>query len=252
MRAVAERRCFSRKVVESDDFLALSDSCQALYFHLNMAADDDGFLNGAKAVAARSPTGIRDLERLVEAGFLLQFGKIYVIKHWKISNTLRSDRMKELAFPDIAGKLFVRTNRAYTLGPKNGEKSLFELKTGVPYRETQEKRTEENRTEDNSTEARRDYAALQLAYPESRRGGDCFGVFCRVIQNHGDFERAMKSLAGWKRSEQWSKEGGRYIPLLGNWLERGFWQACPESKGPSLMLGQAELEAIQNILKEEP
>ena len=111
---MAERRCFSKKVVESDDFRALSDSCQALYFHLNMAADDDGFLNGAGAIASMSPSGAGDLERLVEAGFLLRFGSIYVVKHWRVSNSLKYDRIKPLLFPEVAAKVYVKSSRVYS------------------------------------------------------------------------------------------------------------------------------------------
>ena len=39
---MAERRMFSKKVTDSDQFIELSASAQALYFHLNQSADDDG------------------------------------------------------------------------------------------------------------------------------------------------------------------------------------------------------------------
>ena len=39
---------FSKKIVCSDAFLDMSIATQALYFHLGMEADDDGFVNPKK------------------------------------------------------------------------------------------------------------------------------------------------------------------------------------------------------------
>ena len=47
---MADRRMFSKKIIDSDDFLDLSLSAQALYFHLSMRADDDGFVNNFKRI----------------------------------------------------------------------------------------------------------------------------------------------------------------------------------------------------------
>ena len=41
---MAERRMFTQKITESDAFLDMPLSAQALYFHLCMNADDDGFV----------------------------------------------------------------------------------------------------------------------------------------------------------------------------------------------------------------
>jgi len=48
--AVAQRRMFSKKITDTDIFLDMPLSSQALYFHLNMHADDDGFVSNAKTI----------------------------------------------------------------------------------------------------------------------------------------------------------------------------------------------------------
>ena len=253
---MAERRCFSRKVVESDDFRALSDRCQALYFHLNMAADDDGFLNGAGAIASMSPSGAADLERLVEAGFLLRFGSIYVVKHWRISNTLKSDRMKPLMFPGVAAKVFVKSNRVYSARPDCGGKSLLELRGGCPGLDSQDKVREDKVregkiTQENTTQARQDFRTLLEAYRAHRRDGGGYEAFCRNIHSHSDFEQAMAMLELWKHSDRWRSQ--QYVPNLSNWLDRGLWREEPPGRPgvPSLRLGEPELEAIRRVLEEK-
>ena len=47
---MADRRMFAKDITESDEFLDMSLSTQALYFHLGMNADDDGFVKNPKII----------------------------------------------------------------------------------------------------------------------------------------------------------------------------------------------------------
>ena len=49
---MARRRMFSLDVVDTDRFLDMPSSTQALYFHLGMRADDDGFVASPKRTTA--------------------------------------------------------------------------------------------------------------------------------------------------------------------------------------------------------
>ena len=42
---MAQKRMFSLQVTDTDRFLDMSASAQALYFHLGMHGDDDGFVS---------------------------------------------------------------------------------------------------------------------------------------------------------------------------------------------------------------
>lgn len=163
---MAQRRMFHTDVVESDRFLDLSPGAQLLYFHLGMQADDDGFVNGPKQICRKLQCRLRDLNSLVKAGFLINFDGIMVLKHFRVANSLKNDRRKPLAYPELAKKLAVEQNRCYTTDFPVGTKTLYDLRTSkvesgleksgihLPPEEnrTEENRTEENRTEENQTE----------------------------------------------------------------------------------------------------
>lgn len=84
---------FSMDVVNTDIFLDLPISSQALYFHLGMRADDDGFVSSPKRVTTMIGANLDDLKLLIAKGFVLQFDSgIIVITHWKVNNYLRADR----------------------------------------------------------------------------------------------------------------------------------------------------------------
>lgn len=48
---------FAKTIIDSDAFLDMPLSSQALYFHLAMRADDDGFINNPKNCAEWSVVG---------------------------------------------------------------------------------------------------------------------------------------------------------------------------------------------------
>lgn len=65
----------------------------------------------------------------------------------------------------------------------------------------------------------------------------------------------LSGLEDWILSKQWSMEGGRFIPKPEKFLEEGWWQQKPASVGvpygASGRLGQAELQAIDKLFKED-
>ena len=69
---MANRRMFSLDVVDTDRFLDMSASAQALYFHLGMRADDDGFVSSPRKIAKASNCGLDDLTLLAAKGFIIE------------------------------------------------------------------------------------------------------------------------------------------------------------------------------------
>lgn len=112
---MAERRMFAKTIIDSDAFLDMPLSTQALYFHLSMRADDDGFINNPKKIQRMVGGGDDDLKLLIAKRFIIPFESgIVVIKHWKIHNYIRSDRYKETVYKDEKATLALKDNGAYT------------------------------------------------------------------------------------------------------------------------------------------
>lgn len=112
---MAEKRMFTMKIVDSDAFLDMPLSTQALYFHLNMRADDDGFVNNPKKIQRTIGATEDDLKLLLAKRFLLSFENgVIVIKHWRMHNLLRKDRYKPTQYQDEIHMLSVKENGAYT------------------------------------------------------------------------------------------------------------------------------------------
>lgn len=112
---MANKRMFNRDIVESDAFTSMSPQAQALYLHLCMNADDDGFLNNAKRLTLSYDLTPKVLQELLDKRFLLDLGDgITVIKHWFINNALRKDRYNPTAYTEKRDLLTIKENGSYT------------------------------------------------------------------------------------------------------------------------------------------
>lgn len=98
---MAERRMFSKTIIDSDMFLDMSLSTQALYFHLSMRADDEGFINNPKKIQRMIGASDDDMKVLIAKQFIIPFESgIVVIKHWRIHNYIQKDRFKPTMYVD--------------------------------------------------------------------------------------------------------------------------------------------------------
>lgn len=124
---MAERRMFAKTIIDSDMFLDMPLSTQALYFHLSMRADDDGFINNPRKIQRMIGAADDDLKVLVMKRFILPFDSgVVVIKHWKIHNYIRNDRYKETVYKEERALLELKDNGAYT------ELSTTGIPDGIP------------------------------------------------------------------------------------------------------------------------
>lgn len=112
---VAERRMFAKTIIDSDAFLDMPLSSQALYFHLSMRADDDGFINNPRKVQRMVGSSEDDLKLLMVKRFILAFDSgVIVIKHWKLHNYIRNDRYKPTLYQDEKAQLIEKDNKVYS------------------------------------------------------------------------------------------------------------------------------------------
>lgn len=108
------RRMISQDIVESDAFLEMPISTQALYFHLNMNADDDGFVSPRRVMRMVGASD-DDLKVLITKRFVLRFESgVVVVKHWLIHNLIRSDLYKETTYVQEKALLGLNEYGAYT------------------------------------------------------------------------------------------------------------------------------------------
>lgn len=113
---MSDRRMMTKKVTDDENFINLSSSAQALYLHLSMSADDDGFTRQISASMFKAHASVQDMEALLEKRYIYQFDNgVIVIKHWRMANALRKDRYTPTVFQEELAKLEIKENGAYTM-----------------------------------------------------------------------------------------------------------------------------------------
>ena len=116
---MADKRMFSKKLIDSDAFDLMPISAQGLFFHLCMRADDDGFVDAPKRIARECQASSEDLQMLIDKRYILTFpnSNVIVIKHWRLHNTIPKDRYKPTLYTEEKSQIGVKPNGAYTDDP---------------------------------------------------------------------------------------------------------------------------------------
>ena len=143
---MAQRRMFSKKIVETDLFMEMSPTAKILYFYLNMSADDDGFVGNPKTIKLISGATDDDLKILIAKQFIIPFDSgVIVIKDWKIHNYIQKDRYNQTQYLDEKKQLLVEENGTYTKCIQNVSSLDTQVRLGKSKDRSGEVRTEKER-----------------------------------------------------------------------------------------------------------
>lgn len=146
---MAEKRMVTKKVTDSDEFVSLPASAQALYLHLMMAADDDGFCNQIQLSMMKAHASVDDVKMLLIKRFILRFESgVIVIKHWRLHNTIRKDRYTQTTYVEELAQLQLKDNGVYT------DMVAKRLPDGCQMVATDKNSIDKNRIDKNSNRSR--------------------------------------------------------------------------------------------------
>ncbi len=168
---------FSNDIVGSDAFFEMPSTTQALYFHLGMRCDDDGFVN-PNVTMRMTGANKNDLDVLISKRFLLPFKNgVMVIKHHRINNNWDARDCRRTLYTEELKLLFIKENRAYTFDETQGESVLktypkiskLQLPDGNTTGTRRQNRIEENRIEDKGTFSNKKDALLTSQKEESKK-----------------------------------------------------------------------------------
>lgn len=266
---------FTKKITDSDSFIGLSSSAQALYLHLNQGADDDGFNNQVQIAMLKAHASSDDLAALLGRGFLYQFeGGVVVVKHWRMHNTLRKDRYNPTSYQDEFALLDVKDNGSYTLVAKRLPDGCQTVATGkyrlgkdsinkyicpsdptkIGSNEQDEGQNDpsfdpndlgQNKMTEVKTEPKRGQKQAQSkyftefwsAYPRKVKKQTALKVWNKLKVNEETFSEIMAGLEAWKSCKQWNKDGGEFIPYPATFLNAMQWEDAPEPIEPDEYAG---------------
>ncbi len=102
---------FSNSVVDTDMLLDMPLTTQALYFHLGMHTDDEGFVNSPQKIVRALGCQPDDFKLLVAKGFVICFDNgVIAITHFHQNNTIRKDRLTPTRYQELKTQLTIENN----------------------------------------------------------------------------------------------------------------------------------------------
>lgn len=212
---MAERRMFAKTIIDSDAFLDMPLSTQALYFHLAMRADDDGFLNNAKKIQRTIGANDDDFKILLAKNFIIPFQDgVCVIKHWMVHNYIQKDRYKETIYTEHKEKLSIKNNSVYTMDT--------ECILDVSSLEAQVRLGKVSLVKSKETISAIDDGFLEFwnAYPKKKNKGDAEKAWKKIKPPIDDVINALK----WqKETRDWQKQDGQFIPYPASYINASGW-----------------------------
>ena len=208
---MAQRRMFSKKITETDLFLDMPMSSQCLYFHLNMSADDDGFIGNAKTIRRMIGASEDDLKLLLAKEFLFPFDSgVVVVKDWKIHNYIRSDRYNETVYQEEKKQLKQLENGRYEIGIPNVIPEVHQMDTQVRLgkdRLGKDKEIPQPSDDGQSTSER--FEVLWKEYPKKQGKKKALTYYKRSIKNGTTDEVIMQGIEDYKK----------YLDINKSWLK---------------------------------
>ncbi len=228
------RRLFSSRITESGKFLKTPPSSQALYFHLNMHADDDGIVEAYK-VMKLTGSNEGDLKALVEGGFIIILNSDLVtyIPHWLEHNTIRADRKIDSIYIDLLIKVVPEVDMLKSRPRADTQQGrlILGLNTGLSMDGTRTvhgrrevKLSKDKLRQDNPLPPELSFECFYEKYPKHISRQTAKKSWDRINPSEDLARTIFQRLEVHKQSEQWVKDRGQFIPHPATWLNQRRWE----------------------------
>ena len=251
---MAERRMFTKKVTDDDNFMSLSASAQALYLHLSMSADDDGFCNQVTVSMFKAHASIQDLEALLTKRYVYQFENgVIVIKHWRMANALRKDRYTPTAFQEELKQLELKENGAYTFA--NNDVVAERLPSGCQVvatgKDSIDKDSIGKSSKDKSNTARKladEFEILWAIYPKKQGKKKALDSYVKARKKGTTYEEVKEGIFAYAKYIRATNTEERFIKHGSTFFNQQSWQDdWTVDRGYSFSSGKTE-ESFEDMI----
>lgn len=247
---MGDRRMMSLKVIDSDAFLDMPLTAQALYMHLLMRADDDGFVGNVKKIKRMICASDNDLDLLYMKQFIIPFDTgVIVIKHWRMHNLIRKDLYHPTIYRDEKAALTVDTTGTYRLCTETVPEPLrirTETEPESYPKISKDKIRKDKISKDNISAL---LSESSLSEPVREKVSD-FLSYRKEIKKPYKSERSIKSLITQIENQEQAIGSMAVISVIDTSMQNGwqglFWDKAPKKQNHS----SADMAEIARLMDE--
>jgi len=225
----SQKRMISTRITNAAPFLRMPVDSQNLYFHLILAADDDGVVEayGVMKMLGSNEDNLRLLEAKQYIK-VLNDDLVTAIIHWQEHNYVRPERLNPSIHRPLLLKMipdfFVKEPKPRSDVMEN--KRLFAdgcttVRQTVDNRTAQYNVTKYNVIQSNTNPA---FDAFWIQYPRKVGKFTCRRAWEKINPEGELLEKIMASLERHKKSTGWMKDQGRFIPHPTTWINQKRWE----------------------------
>lgn len=233
---MAEKRMFSKKIVDVDSFLDMPATARLLYYDLAMRADDDGFVGSPRGIMRLTGATNDDMNILLMRGFVLTFETgVIVIRHWRLHNYIQKDRYKPTEYTKEKARLSIDESGAYEMDTE----CIQPVSNPCPqikdrYRDRLEIGQDRERIEIGQVNisahpevsevvVETPFDTFWREYPKKKSKGQARTAFDKALKKT-DFDTIMTALRALKETKQWTKNDREFVPYPATWLNAEGWE----------------------------
>ena len=221
---------FSKKVTDTDVFLDMPLSTQALYFHLNMHADDDGFIDNTKTIQRMIGSSDDDRKLLVAKQFLLPFENgLVVIKDWRVHNYIQGDRYHKTQYINEKSQLIVEENNMYTrrvqdVSNMDTQVRLGKDRLGKDRKDILSGSNETDSTRIQKSERDQMFETIWKLYPKKSGKANAKKDFDKAIKSGVDPELIKSKLEEYLKQIKAKQTPQQFIKQGSTWFHQSGWE----------------------------
>lgn len=227
---MARTRNIKPAFFDNDILGSLDPLVRLLFIGLWCIADRDGRLEDRPRRIKKTLLGYDDataeetngmLEQLAETGFIIRYetgGEQYIqiVNFSKHQNPNMKEKASEIPPPPGFEMGTYKEHSTSTVqAPCKSEEET------APQPTETEGNTEEGEVQKTLIEVR--FAAFWDAYPNKKAKTNALKAWNKIKPNGDLFDKIMRAVDIQKRSEDWQRENGRFIPYPATWLNGGYW-----------------------------
>ena len=228
-------RIIKESICTSENIDQLSAFQETFFYRLIVNCDDYGRMDGRPKVLSSRLFPLRDIKlsqiteamnALLAAELIILYekdGHVYIqMKTWDHHQTIRAKKSK---YPDINDENVQILTSEYNCMQMNADASRCSRNPiqSNPIRIQSESESESKSRRTSSPETDELFDAFWKEYPKKVKKPDAIKAWNK-IPPLTDPHDVIEGVLRWKKSDQWTRDGGRYIPNPATWLNARQWE----------------------------
>ena len=226
---MAEKRMFSKRIIDSARFIKMPLSTQALYFHLGLHADDDGIVE-AYIIMRNLGATEDELKILAAKNFVkvLNDELVTFVTDWQEHNLIRADRKIDSIYKNlllqVVGENILLKEKKPRSDTIQGRNEILQIQAGQsivsPRTDNGQHRLGKVRLDKVSNEDGL-FEKFWEIYPKKTAKKDAMRAFNKINTDAEVLNAIMHAVVSLKKTEQWQKG---FIPNPATFLNGERWK----------------------------